>query len=307
MASELLGLPELVVQPEPLVLPGAFNAMTARLIEQVGFKGVYLSGAGITNALLGMADLGLLTATELIAQTAAVVESVQIPVVVDADTGFGGPLNVARTVRDLERAGAAAITIEDQTHPKKCGHFDDKSVVPPAEMVTRIVAAVDARRDPRMMIIARTDARAVNGFQDAVDRARLYKEVGADMTFIEAPQTVEELNMIPRLVPGPQLLNVVEGGKTPIPTYADVQRAGYAVVLYANSALRAALKGMRRILEALRAEGSTAHALDLMATWEERQNLVGRDELEDQADRFRNFATQLVMARTDTVAAEREA
>lgn len=292
-SSSAAALRQLVRAGKPLVLPGAANALTAGLVEQAGFEAVYLTGAGVTNSLLGVADLGLLTATELAEQVAAMVDSVAIPVIVDADTGFGGPLNVARTFRQLERAGAAAIEIEDQTMPKRCGHFDGKTVVSVTEMLARIYAALDARDNDDVMLIARTDAREVNGFEDAIERACRYAEAGADMTFIEAPRSADEVAAVPRRVPGPQILNVVEGGKTPMPSYEEVASAGYAAVLYANSTLRASIKSTREVLDILRQHGSTAAALDLMATWEERQQLVHRDELEQRSDAYYAQASAL--------------
>lgn len=288
----------------PLVVPGAADAITARLIEQIGFEAVYLTGAGVTNAYLGVADMGLLSLPELTAHVAAVRDAVDIPIIVDADTGFGGPLNVARTMRALERAGAAAIELEDQTFPKRCGHFTGKSVVSTGEMLGRLAAALDARSDPSVLLIARTDARAVNGLDDAIERACAYAEAGADITFVEAPATKEEVEAIPRRIPAPQMLNLVEGGLTPMLPYDDVRRTGYAIVLYANAALRAGLRGMQITLTALRRDGSTSAVLDQMATWNERQALVRKDELDALGAQYEARALSYDSAQRDAVAAQ---
>ena len=205
-----------------------------------------VSGAAVANSFLGVPDLGLVSVSELAQHVAAVCDAVDIPVLVDCDTGFGNALNTRRTVQMMERAGASALMLEDQTYPKRCGHFDGKSVVPVDEMVGKLKAAVDARVDPRLMILARTDARAVEGFEAALDRARQYQEAGADWLFVEAPLTREELLAIPREVPGIHLCNLVIGGKTPLLAQAELAAAGYAAICYANAALQAAMRAMQR-------------------------------------------------------------
>lgn len=225
-----------VERRDALLLPGAANALTARIIEDLGFEAVYLTGAGLANTHLGMPDLGLVSVTEL-AETAARISDVcRLPLVVDIDTGFGSALNVYRTVRLLERAGAAALQIEDQIFPKKCGHFADKSVVPLPEMVSKIKAALDARGDANTLIVARTDARAVEGIEQAIERAHAMTEAGADVIFIEAPESMEELHGIAKL-PAPQVVNIVIGEKTPMPSIEELRGLGFAIVLYANAAL----------------------------------------------------------------------
>src|SRR3954471_4617309 len=194
-----------LAQPNILVAPGAADALTARIVEEAGFEAVYLTGAGLANAAFGLPDLGLTTLTEVVPQVHRIADAVQVPLIVDADTGYGGALNVVRTVRELERAGAAAIQLEDQVNPKRCGLFEGKEVVPTAEMVQKIAAAVYARQDPDLVIVARTDARAVEGFDAAIERSRAYAAAGADVIFFEAPLTLEELRQVPPSVPAPIL------------------------------------------------------------------------------------------------------
>jgi 2-methylisocitrate lyase-like PEP mutase family enzyme len=258
-----------------ILVPGAANAMTARVVEELGFEAVYVTGAGITNMSLGMPDLGLVTLTEIGDHVRAMAEVTSLPLIVDADTGFGNPVNVYRTIRHLEQAGASAIQLEDQVFPKKCGHFSGKGVVPLREMLPKIRAAVDARRDPDLLIIARTDARAVEGFAAAMDRAQAFIEAGADLTFVEAPVSREELAEIARL-PVPQVGNMVYGGKTPILPQRDFAAMGYGCVLYANAALQAALLATQKVLGALARDGSLDAVGDLLAGFEERQRAVGK-------------------------------
>lgn len=270
----------------PLLLPGAPNALTARVIEQTGFSACYVSGAGVTNTYLGMPDLGLMSVTELADHVAAMADAVNIPLVVDADTGFGNALNVQRTVRRLCRAGAAAIQIEDQVSPKKCGHFDGKEVVSVSEMVGKVRAAVDARLDDDVVIIARTDAAAVSGISEAIDRATAFAEAGADVLFVEAPRTVEEMRRVNREVPGRHLANMVEGGLTPLLSRGELGELGYAIALYANSAMRGAVVGMRAVLESLAKHGDTSAATDLMISWADRQSLVRKPEFDELDARY---------------------
>ena len=267
-----------------LLVPGAANALAARLIEQMGFEAVYLSGAGLTNTFYGIPDLGFVHLGDLVQHTAAMRDAVALPIIVDADTGFGNALNVRHTVRALERAGANAIQLEDQVSPKKCGHFEGKAVIPAAEAASKIKAAVDARMNDDFLIIARTDARAVEGFEAALERAALYAASGADITFVEAPQSIAELRRIPQALPGtPQIVNIVIGGKTPALPAAEFAAMGFAVVLYANAALQGALRGMTNALRTLRQQGELAEDETLVATFAERQALVQKplfDELD---------------------------
>jgi 2-methylisocitrate lyase-like PEP mutase family enzyme len=263
-----------LVRGAGVLLPGAANALAARLIVASGFDAVYVTGAGIANTALGVPDLGLVTLTELVDHVAAISDAVAVPLVVDADTGFGNALNLRRTVRLLERAGANAIQVEDQLFPKRCGHFEGKAVISAAAMVQKIRAAVDARRDADLVIIARTDARAVEGLDAAIDRAAAYREAGADILFIEAPQSVAELEVIPARLPGPHLANIVFGGKTPALPAERLARMGFSGIVYANAALQAAVAGMSRVLRHLAATGSLAGVEDALASFAERQSLV---------------------------------
>jgi 2-methylisocitrate lyase-like PEP mutase family enzyme len=275
--------------------------MTARMLEDLGAEAVYVSGAGISNTFLGMPDVGLLTLTELVSHVSAMRDAVDLPLVVDADTGFGNAMNVRRTIRALERAGVSAIQLEDQVMPKRCGHFVGKTVVTAEEMIQKIYSATDSRNDDNLLIIARTDARAEHGLEEACARARAYLEAGADIAFVEAPQTVAELREIPRLVPGPHVVNMVEGGQTPILPLAELTELGFSVVLYANAVMRGGLLGMRRVAEHLLDKGDTLDVQDQMVTWSERQALVRKDamdELEDTYAALASGATQASLAAT---------
>lgn len=276
-------LKSLLARKESVVLPGAPNALFARVIEDIGFEAVYITGAGIANMSLGVPDIGLLTLTELADHVAAISDAVAVPVLADADTGFGNPVNIVRTVRVLERAGAAGIQIEDQVFPKKCGHFKGKDVVPLKEMVQKVKAAVDSRRDGDFQIVARTDVRAVLGFEAALDRAHALIEAGADATFVEAPISVEELATIARTLPVPQVANMVFGGMTPPVPQRELAAMGFGAVLYANAALQAALKSVREVLSSLKSLGSLEEIQERLASFEERQQAVAKghyDKLE---------------------------
>lgn len=273
-------LRDLLRQRKGVLLPGAANALTARLIEDLGFAAVYVTGAGVTNTFLGVPDIGLVTVTELANHVSAMREAVDIPLIVDADTGFGNALNVGRTVQTLERAGANAIQLEDQDFPKRCGHFSGKSVIPRPEMVQKIRAAVDARNDADLVIMARTDAIAINGFDDAMERAAAYIEAGADMTFVEAPRSKEQIAEIPKRLPIPQLINIVAGGLTPMIPRDELESMGCAMVLYANAALQAAVAGMRNVLGHLKERGSLAGVSSELASFDERQRLVKKPQFD---------------------------
>jgi 2-methylisocitrate lyase-like PEP mutase family enzyme len=270
-----------------ITVPGAPNAMFARVIEDLGYELVYVTGAGFANMHLGAPDIGLTTLTEVANAVSAIADAVDLPIVVDGDTGFGNALNMVRTVRVLERAGAAGIQIEDQVFPKRCGHFEGKAVVPTAEMVQKIHAAVDARHDQSLQIIARTDARAIEGLEAAIDRAQAYIEAGADMTFVEAPRSVEELARIGSALGVPQVANIVFGGKTPDPGREVLAGQGFSFVLYANAALQAALRASREVLESLRDTGSLDAVADRLAGFEERQAAVAKDHWDALDARYR--------------------
>ncbi len=282
-------LRELLTRPGPLLLPGAHDALSARLAERAGFEALYLSGSATAMALLGLPDVGLVTATEVVEQVRHVAETITIPLVCDADTGYGNPLNVARTVRALEAAGAAGVQLEDQQFPKRCGHFEGKSVIPQDEMVMKIRAARDAARNPDLVIIARTDARAMLGLPAAIERALAYREAGADVLFVEAPQTIEELRTIGERVPGPLLVNVVEGGKTPQLTFEEYEALGFRVILYPTAAVRVAAKALADFYQRLREERSSLGFTHAMVSFEERNeinDLEGYQRLEER------YATQ---------------
>ena len=250
-------LKEIVARRAAVQVPGAANALFARVVEELGFEAVYVTGAGIANMHLGAPDIGLTTLTEVGDTVRAIADTVTLPLIVDADTGFGNAVNLVRTIRVLERSGAAGIQIEDQVFPKKCGHFAGKNVVAMDEMVQKVKAAADARRDPDLQIIARTDARAVEGLDRAIERAHAYTEAGADMAFVEAPLDLAELGRIGREINAPQVVNIVFGGKTPDPGQPELARMGFAMVLYANAVLQAAVKGAINVLDALKRDGTS--------------------------------------------------
>ena len=259
-----------------VLLPGAFNALSARVIEELGFAAIYVTGAGVTNMSLGLPDQGFMGLAEIADHTARIRDAVALPLIVDADTGFGNALNVHHTVRTLERAGADCIQLEDQVAPKRCGHFSGKEVISTEEAVSKIKAAVDARRDADLLIMARTDAAATHGFEAAVERAQKFAEAGADILFVEAVTTAEEIRALPRRLPKPQLMNMVIGGRTPIFNATELGELGYGIVLYANAALQGAVAGMQKALTVLRDEKEVQEASGLVAPFAERQRLVGK-------------------------------
>lgn len=274
-----------VLERRGLLVPGAANALAARIIEDLGFEAAYLTGAGLTNTLWGMPDLGFITLSELAQHTAAIRQAVNLPLIVDADTGFGNAVNVWHSVRVLERAGADAIQIEDQIMPKKCGHFAKKSVIPVDEMVGKIKAAVDGRSNEDLVIIARTDALSPEGFESAIERAQRYIEAGADMTFLEAPENIDSMRTITQRLSVPQVVNVVVGGKTPVLSQKELAAMSFALVLYANVALQGAIVGMQKALAHLQNHGQIDETDSGIASFAERQRLVKKwlfDELESK-------------------------
>ena len=256
------------------MVPGAYDTLTARLVEQAGFEAVYLTGGGYSRAN-GYPDLGLLTLSENVRFIGLTVEAVGIPVIADADTGYGNAVNVLRTVREYEKSGVAAFHIEDQVSPKKCGHYEGKEVISAAEMVGKIHAAVDTRQDPDLVIIARSDARAVEGLQAAIDRVNAYLEAGADVGFVEAPQNAEELRIVGRNVRGPALVNVFEGGKTPMLPASELDAMGFRLGIYPSQTHRAAIRAAQRVLKALKENGDTGRVEEDLATFQEREDAVG--------------------------------
>jgi len=269
-----------------VIVPGAFNALSARVIEDLGFEAVYVTGAGVTNMWLALPDQGFMGLHEIAEHTARIRDAVQLPLLVDADTGFGNALNVYHAVRTLERAGADAIQLEDQVAPKRCGHFSGKEVIAADEAVSKIKAAVDARRDAGTLILARTDACATQGFEAAVERAARFAEAGADILFVEAVTTPEQIRALPQRLPAPQLMNMVIGGKTPITDADELARLGYGFVLYANAALQGAVAGMQRTLGFLQQHKRVDEDPQLLAPFNERQRLVGKPDWDALEKRY---------------------
>jgi 2-methylisocitrate lyase-like PEP mutase family enzyme len=258
------------------LVPGAFNALSARVIEDLGFAAVYVTGAGVTNMWYALPDQGFMGLAEIAGHTARIRDAIGLPLIVDADTGFGNALNVRHTVRTLERAGADGIQIEDQVSPKRCGHFSGKDVISTEEAVDKIKAAVDARQDQDLLILARTDAAATLGFDAALDRAQQFHEAGADVLFVEAMTTEAQIRALPARLSAPQLINMVIGGRTPIVSAAELSDLGYAIVLYANAALQGALAGMQRALTVLRDTTRLDEDPTLVTPFDERQRLVNK-------------------------------
>ncbi|WP_037322355.1 isocitrate lyase/PEP mutase family protein [Amycolatopsis thermoflava] len=281
-------LRELLAAPGPLVAPGAYDALTARLVEQAGFDVVYMTGFGTTASLIGRPDVGLLTGTEMIDNARRIVSAVDVPVIADADTGYGNALNVVRTVQAYEQAGVAGIHLEDQVSPKKCGHLSGKAVIPREEMAGKLQAAAAARRDPDFVLIARTDAAAVHGLADAVDRARAYAEAGADLLFVEAPTSEEDIATVARELSGvaPLVFNWAEGGRTPPLSLERIRELGFSLVLYPIGTLLAATAGVRALLDAVRRDGTPAAALPGLPSFGEFTDLIGLPEVSDLEARF---------------------
>ena len=281
-------LRELLVQRGLLVAPGAYDALSARLIAQAGFPVVYMTGFGTAASVLGQPDVGLLTMSEMVSCAAALAAVVgDRPLIADADTGYGNPINVRRTVREYERAGVAAIHIEDQVWPKKCGHMEGKQVIPVDEMVQKIRAAVDARQDPDFVIIARTDANAVYGLEDALRRGRAYRDAGADVIFIEAPRSIEELRAIAQAFPDvPLLYNWAESGKTPLLPLEEIHALGFKLVIFPVSMLFAATQALLDLLEALK-QGQTSLAFaERMVTFSQFTDQIGLPEIQALERRY---------------------
>ena len=279
-------LKQLVEARNGLLVPGAFNALSAKVVADLGFQAIYVTGAGVTNMWFGMPDQGFIGLHEIAEHTARIRDAVQVPLIVDADTGFGNALNVIHTVRTLERAGADCIQLEDQVAPKRCGHFNGKEVISTEEAVDKIKAAVDARRDGHLLIMARTDAAATHGFEAAVERAQRFAEAGADILFVEAVTEAEQVRALPQRLPTPQLMNMVIGGKTPIFNADQLGALGYGIVLYANAALQGAVMGMQKTLTTLRDAKEVREDSGLVTPFAERQRLVGKGEWDALEKRY---------------------
>ena len=272
---------------QTIVAPGAFDSLAARLVEEAGFPAVYMTGFGTSAALLGRPDVGLLTMTEMVEAAGRIAACVDIPVIADADTGYGNPLNVIRTVGAYEAAGVAGIHIEDQVAPKKCGHMEGKLVIPAAEMAAKVRAAADARTQPEFVIIARTDARAVEGLERALERGRMYRDAGADALFIEAVLTEREAEQVVRAFPGvPLLFNWAEGGKTPPLSLDRLTELGYRIVIFPISTLLAATAAMRRVLREIAQAGTPAAMLPELPTFGEFTDFIGLPQVREAEQRY---------------------
>ena len=280
-------LRELLHGHEPILAPGAYDALTARIIEHAGFPAIYMTGFGTSAALLGRPDVGLLTMSQMVDNARRIAQAVDVPVIADADTGYGNALNVIRTVQEYELAGVSAIHMEDQVMPKKCGHMENKQVVPSAEMVEKLHAAVEARRSDDFLIIARTDARAVEGLDSALRRARAYRDAGADILFVEAPQNEDEVAQIARAFPDvPLLFNWAEGGKTPPMRLERLNELGYRIMIFPISTLLTAAKAVRAVLAEIKAEGSPMRAFPDRTSFQEFNEMIGLGEIQRLEQRF---------------------
>ena len=268
-------LRKLIEQEGIIVSPGIYDCLSAKLAESAGFKMVGITGAGLAASLLGYPDVGITSMAEVLNQTRNIVKSVDIPVFADCDTGYGNPLNVYRTIQEFEDAGVAGLFMEDQTYPKRCGHFEGKQLISTEEMVKKIDAALDARRDPDLVIMARTDARAVYGLDAAIERANAYVEAGVDMIFIEAPRTVEELQRVAKAVEVPSMANMVEGGKTPIVSVQDLEKMGFKFASFSGSAQKIALSAMQELFNCLKTTGRLDDVLEKIASLSQRSELLG--------------------------------
>jgi 2-methylisocitrate lyase-like PEP mutase family enzyme len=267
-------LRQLLKRDKLLVAPGCFDGLSARLVQEAGFEAAYLSGGAVARSM-GIPDIGLVTMSESIERAVQVVSAIKIPIIADADTGYGNAVNLVRTVREFERAGVAAIHIEDQNTPKRCGHLDGKEVVSLGEMIQKLQAAIAARSDPDFCIIARTDARGVNGFDDAIKRGQAFAQLGVDAVFVEAPQSEAELAEIPRRIPSiPLLVNVFKGGKTPMLPVERLEKMGYRIAIYPSETQRAAIHAMRNALSTLKREGTTESIDAALTTFKERDRVV---------------------------------
>ena len=279
-------LRRLLAGPEFLVVPGVADSLNARLVAEEEFKAIYMTGAGTTAVRLGMPDVGLLTMDEMVDNASRIAEASGLPLIADADTGYGGPLNVMRTIRAYERAGVAGVHIEDQQLPKRCGHLAGMTLVPAGEMAAKIRAAVDAREDPDFVLIARTDAIAVEGFEAAIERGKLYEDAGADVIFVEAPRTREQLAAIPPAFGVPALLNIGASGKTPMLDAEEAKELGFRLAIYPNFLILAAIPAVRRALRELKEKGTPAALLNDIAGFTELFDIVGMAEVQELEERY---------------------
>lgn len=279
-------LKQLIHAPEILVLPGAYDALSAKIVQQAGFQAVTMGGYPASAALLGKPDVNLLTLTEMVDHARRIAEAVDIPLFVDGDTGHGNVTNVIRTVREFEKAGVAGLFIEDQVSPKRCGHMEGKQVIPAAEMVAKIKAAVDARVDQDLVIMARTDARAISGLDDAIERGNRYREAGADIIFVEAPVKEKELRRVTSEIDAPTLANMVEGGKTPSYSSREFGEMGFAVVAFPLATIYAAAWAVNTLMKELFRTGTTQGHGDRLITFADFNRLVGLEEIRETERRY---------------------
>lgn len=280
MEKSTTKLRKLLSESRLIMAPGVADAMNARIVAKEGFEAIYMTGSGTASTRLGLPDIGLLTMTEMVDNAERIADAAEIPLIADADTGYGNPINVMRTVRAYERAGVAAIHIEDQQWPKRCGHFSGKTLVPAEEMVSKVKAAVDSKRDGDFMIIARTDAYSVEGYNAAMDRAAMYVEAGADIIFVEELRTVEQLAEVPRRFKVPALYNMGGSGKTPFLTAKEIEELGFGVVIYPNFIMRAAIHAAQSVLRELKSTGSLEGIFKRLSGWEERHELLRMSEIQ---------------------------
>jgi len=278
MISRCNRLRELLARPDPLIVPFAHDALSARLIELAGFNAVGASGSGMTASLLAVPDIALSTMSEMVQQTGRIVQATGLPLIADADNGHGNHVNVWRTVRELESSGAAGLFMEDQRHPKRCGHYQGTTVVPIEEMVGKLRAALAARHNPDFVIIARTDARQSLGLDEAIRRGNRYAEAGADVIFVEAPQSVEELELIAREIDAPLMVNMVEGGRTPILPPAELSAMGYRIIIWPDTAIAAATRAMQRALVSLAQHGTSEAVADDLVPFDEMRKVLRHEE-----------------------------
>ncbi len=280
-------LKALIERPEILLCPGTYDAYLARMVETAGFEAVYMTGAGVSHSRLGVPDLGLVSFSEMLDQAGRIADAVEIPLIADADTGYGNAVNVMRTIRAYERAGVAGCHIEDQEMPKRCGHFDHKRLIPVSDMLGKLAAALDARQDPDFIIIARTDARGVLGLDEALERAQSYAAAGADVIFVESPRSEAELERIGKSLDAPLLANMVETGMTPLLPAKQLERLGFSIVIHPGAIGRFIGKQLQPFLETLKREGTTISQLDKMLDFESQNAIVGLPEMLTRAKRYR--------------------
>ncbi|MBW1804116.1 MAG: isocitrate lyase/PEP mutase family protein [Deltaproteobacteria bacterium] len=280
-------LREILASEKTVLVPGVYDAFSAKILKHAGFEVIYMTGSGVTASLTGMPDMGLLTMTEMVNQARNIVNATDLPLICDADSGYGNPINVIRMIKEYERAGVAGIHMEDQIAPKRCGHFKGKRVLPAEEMVKKIEAARYAREDEDFLLIARTDARSVLGLEEAIRRAQMYVESGADMLFVESPQSVEELKIISAELAGtPLLVNMVEGGKTPVLSFDKLSEMGFKIVLYPTCGIRAVAKTLQDLASHLYEQKDTLGFVDRLVSFEGRNLITGLAQIKELENRF---------------------